>query len=487
MSSPSLHNYSYLYDKLNRLTNGTSDEGFNELISYDNMGNIISMNRNPVGISSYSYSGNRLIGISGAINGSYSYDANGNQTADSHKGITLAYNYLNLPETISKAVTSETMTNTWLATGAKIRKTVGGMTREYVGGIEYNDGQIEFIQTTEGRAIPTGSSGYRYEYMLKDHLGNTRVLLDEYGTVLETSDYYPFGLQVARGQTVISPENRYKYNGKELQTELGLGQYDYGARFYDPVVGRFNTVDRFAEKYFDFTPYQYGGNNPIKYIDINGDSLLITHKGREIMYQEGKVYNKDGTTYTGPGVKKDGSFKGFLKKAVDNLNTIGSGTEGRAMLSEIESSTSNVTIVQGSVGNTYDPNTNTVSFDPGSTQGGLNTRGSTDRPTFIGLGHELAHGLDDIRGTLNTSTIPGQTFSYAEHFSTHIENKLRAEHFLPLRQAYGVSSTGTGIYPIINNAGQSLFYNNYNYWDAQKAKPARLLIPASTLSPGTIK
>ena len=83
---------------------------------------------------------------------------------------------------------------------AKIKKTVGGMTREYAGGIEYNDGQIEFIQTEEGRAIMNSNATYSYEYMLKDHLGNTRVLLDENGTVLETSDYYPFGLQVARGQ-----------------------------------------------------------------------------------------------------------------------------------------------------------------------------------------------------------------------------------------------------------------------------------------------
>src|SRR5690606_14707823 len=159
---------------------------------------------------------------------------------------------------------------TWLATGAKIRKTVGGMTREYAGGIEYNDGQIEFIQTEEGRAIMNSNATYSYEYMLKDHLGNTRVLLDENGTVLETSDYYPFGLQVARGQTVTSPENRYKYNGKELQTELGLGQYDYGARFYDPVIGRWNVVDPLAEKYYPSSPYNYVDNNPIGRKDPNG-------------------------------------------------------------------------------------------------------------------------------------------------------------------------------------------------------------------------
>src|SRR5690606_19540145 len=72
--SPTLHNYSYLYDRLNRLSSGISDEGFNETMSYDKMGNITSLNRNPMGTNTYSYNGNRLTGISGAINSSYTYD-----------------------------------------------------------------------------------------------------------------------------------------------------------------------------------------------------------------------------------------------------------------------------------------------------------------------------------------------------------------------------------------------------------------------------
>ena len=52
-----------------------------------------------------------------------------------------------------------------------------------------------------------------------------------------------------------------------------MNWYDYGARFYDPQIGRFTTQDRYAEKYLNFTPYQYGANNPIRYIDINGDSI----------------------------------------------------------------------------------------------------------------------------------------------------------------------------------------------------------------------
>ena len=69
-------------------------------------------------------------------------------------------------------------------------------------------------------------------------------------------------------------ENKYLYNGKELQDDdLGgvkLDWYDYGARFYDPALGRFMVQDALAEKYLDYSPYVYVGNNPIMRIDPNG-------------------------------------------------------------------------------------------------------------------------------------------------------------------------------------------------------------------------
>lgn len=66
---------------------------------------------------------------------------------------------------------------------------------------------------------------------------------------------------------------KYKYNGKELQDELGLGLYDYGWRNYDPAIGRFNKIDRFAERYNPISPYSYANNNPVLFIDVMGDSI----------------------------------------------------------------------------------------------------------------------------------------------------------------------------------------------------------------------
>ncbi|MFC1226726.1 DUF6443 domain-containing protein [Pedobacter sp. BG31] len=268
--------FSYGYDKLGRLKTATTTAGIlmKEVLTYDVMGNIASLNRDDAGAKIYNYYNfaNRLQNINGLTTVDYQYDLNGNAIIDGVNGINLTYNYLNR---VVKATRSTgvpvNLSYTYDAEGNKLIKNSNGSVRNYIKGIEYKtDGTIDIIHTEEGIARNNGDS-YNYEYNLNDHLGNVRTTFYKNPNtnqieVLQNDDYYAFGL---RKEPVIKAGiNKYLYNGKELQEELG--QYDYGARLYDPVVGRWNVIDPLAESSSPLTPYHYGLNNPILMIDPDG-------------------------------------------------------------------------------------------------------------------------------------------------------------------------------------------------------------------------
>ena len=111
---------------------------------------------------------------------------------------------------------------------------------------------------------------------------------------LRSKHYYPFGLRLGGLSTTSGVPNRYRYNGKELQDELGLNWYDYGLRDYDPATARWVHVDPLAEKYAGWSPYNYVLGNPISNTDPNGDTVRVnTNNGTYLfMLDDGK----DGTT-----------------------------------------------------------------------------------------------------------------------------------------------------------------------------------------------
>jgi len=362
-----------------------------------------------------------------------------------------------------------------------------GTTTNYAGNYVYENDALQFFNQPEGYVEPINASdynqGFSYVYQYKDHLGNIRLSYKDLSLtstpslqIVEENNYYPFGLKHKGYNNVINGVgHKFEYSNKETEDELGKNTIAFGWRDYDPALGRFNKIDRFAEKYYKLTPYGYAGNNPILISDIQGDSLRISFgKGNtnSVLYQNGKLLNSDGSRYEGTGVKvrKDGSVKiknSFLKKTIAALDKLSSKFAGNELVDGIQNSTDNVTIAKGSGGNRYDPNSNTVDFNPSNRNGDINADGKTSRPTFIGLGHELAHGLDDILGTLNTSLITGYNYiKEAEKFSTHTENQLRAEHGLPLRTLYRVlNSQGTVIesLPLLNGRIKSAHYSNFYY------------------------
>jgi RHS repeat-associated protein len=74
-------------------------------------------------------------------------------------------------------------------------------------------------------------------------------------------------------------KNQFLYNGKELVEGYELGWYDYGARYYAPDLGRWHAVDPLAEKFWDYSSYNYAVNDPIKHYDIDGNDVVNSLKG----------------------------------------------------------------------------------------------------------------------------------------------------------------------------------------------------------------
>ena len=182
----------------------------------------------------------------------------------------IEYNFLNLPDKVTFSDGS-TIEYVYAADGTKLRTvhTIGGTTTttDYCGNVIYENGVRKYLLTEEGYVTLADS---KYHYYLQDYQGNNRVVVDQNGAVEEVNHYYPFG-GVFASTLSVQP---YKYNGKELDTKKDLNWYDYGARMYDPVLGRFTTIDPMAEKYYPLSPYAYCLNNPIKFIDPTGGHVV---------------------------------------------------------------------------------------------------------------------------------------------------------------------------------------------------------------------
>ncbi|ANQ51910.1 hypothetical protein MY04_4575 [Flammeovirga sp. MY04] len=129
-------------------------------------------------------------------------------------------------------------------------------------------GQFEPSNTHSSSSI--GTAHHKFEY--SNHLGNVLATTDDLGNVLSYSDYYPFGLSM-ESRSWSDYGYRYGFNGKENDTDLSssqLIQQDYGFRVYNPVIGKFLSVDPLTKSYPWYTPYQFAGNKPIQAIDLDG-------------------------------------------------------------------------------------------------------------------------------------------------------------------------------------------------------------------------
>lgn len=346
--------YGYAYDGFDRLKKATFQlpgttqpisKAYNESLSYDSNGNILKLERFGKkqvnqGIElddlTYTYEGNMLKKVVDATNNTdgfkqgthtgddYTYDTFGNLKTDKNKGITnIKYNHLNLPVEITFG--NGKIEYIYSSGGAKVQKKVTQgttvTTTDYLGGFQYTNNVLEFFPTPEGYYDARNS---RYVYQYSDHLGNTRLSYSdinkndivEANEILSEADYYPFGLQHTENSiatTANKAAEKYQYNAKEFQDELNLNVFDYGARNYDAVIGRWFNVDPLAEDFPSFTPYHYVHNNPLNLIDPTGmagehiASTYVDSRGKVVEHKDDNDKNvylvNDGWK---PGDSKNG-------------------------------------------------------------------------------------------------------------------------------------------------------------------------------------
>ncbi len=251
----------FTYDDLNRLTQAQSSSYGTITYQYNEIGNM-TFNSQGVGNGNYVYNDpahrHAVTNVGGS--NTYVYDANGNMT--NKNGTTIVYDYDNRPISIGS--------NTFVYdyTGQRVKKN----TTVYIGNIYECNGSTctKYIFAGGQRiALKTGSTVKHYH---TDHLSSTNIVTNDSGAKEEEIYYYPYGASRTDSNPAIA---RHKYTGQEGDGETGL--YYYGARYYDPSIGRFISADTIVPGPANpqaLNRYSYVLNNPLLYTDPTGHFSL---------------------------------------------------------------------------------------------------------------------------------------------------------------------------------------------------------------------
>ncbi len=320
----------YQYDQLNRIRSaksldtytaaqgfaaraGSANKAYDTDYNYDPNGNLITLGRRNENAAleddfDYRYytGTNRLMNIAGNTIRNYSYDAIGNMIEDRGEGFDVLWTSYGKVDEVNKA-DGTNIDFRYDGMGRRITKIVegpsGAVRTHYVRDAQgnvlaiYQDGKLSEQPIYGGQRLgmsrgrnPVGTRRLgKKQFELSNHLGNVLSVVTDnihmsidstWATVLNTSDYYPFGLEMA-GRTVTDDrEYRYGFNGMEKDDEVkGRGaSYDFGARIHDPKIGKFLSVDPMAPNFPGITPYAFAANTPIAAIDKNGEFAQIIIK-----------------------------------------------------------------------------------------------------------------------------------------------------------------------------------------------------------------
>jgi RHS repeat-associated protein len=293
--------HTYGYDPLNRLDRAKGDGGtvYDHDYNYDRIGNIKSktdaggdyeytISNKPHAVRKIWTDSNHTVQKYG-----FEYDANGNMTqrqdltGAQEVRLDLVYNYDNMPVSVDKTV-GQTLTTTvtfvYDGNGQRVKKVnqTGQTTRTtyYFGELyEEREGSGDFIHIFAGSrrvaTVPVESGCTRFYH--PNHLGSASVVTKDDGDWVEKIEYFPFGTYRDRQDNdETCPNVNYTFTDQEDDDDIGL--YNYGARLYDPLIGRFISPDTIVPYPNDpqtLNRYSYVNNNPLIYTDPSGNIFLV--------------------------------------------------------------------------------------------------------------------------------------------------------------------------------------------------------------------
>ncbi len=374
--------YAYNYDIYNQLTNAdywdyntsntlitTPTSKYDQTFTYDVRGNLLTQSRrNEAGTQTDNLSytlianQNRLASVhdlaanalghnnNGNANSGniYTYDANGNLTSDTYRGVTsIVYNHLDLPTLVQRTATNKLVMIYDARGNLLVRKTyttsstIANDSIDYIGNIEYVNNVINQVHHEQGRYKSISAGVFRHEYTIADHLGNTRIVYTDHKSstgnlpngiveqdeILDENHYYAYGMELPGSFINVAGTNyNYKFNGIERVESFNMDFAFY--RGLDPILGRWYQVDPRAEEAgFGMSPYCAMGNNPVVFTDPNGDLPQLVALG---------IYAAISVTVNGIGNELKGNdfFEGWFGAAIAGAL---SGGYGAAALSGVNS------------------------------------------------------------------------------------------------------------------------------------------------------
>jgi RHS repeat-associated protein len=272
--------HSHTYDALDRLltAQGTGTNPYSQSYQYDRIGNIIY--KSDIGNYSYTYF-NKPHAVRTAGNISLQYDSNGNMTGRTNgtTNLNITYNYDNKPELIQKNG-ADYVRFTYDGNGERVKKYnySTGQSVIYFGELYEVRAGLGTIHIFAGdKRVASVLSDGRTQFYHTNHLGSASVITDQNGDKKERMEYFPFGTyRESIDYDPNFPDVFYTFTGQEDDDELGL--YNYGARLYDPLLGRFisaDTIVPYPDAPKSLNRYTYCNNNPLIYVDPSGHGWFV--------------------------------------------------------------------------------------------------------------------------------------------------------------------------------------------------------------------